>query len=199
MPLMQIHESLLLDPDALVFVQFENMDQDPTAVLKFKDGSSGTVSGAAARQLQQHLNSPEAEQRRGASRTGEAPLEPTRQSAAQSTVASVHFADGRTVTATVPVVPYIGRNKAWFHRQDESGRQYILAFVNAKGSCSLRTFDENGIFLGKQYRSGNYHDQFADLITGAVELTVSSQPNLERDCKERLPAPVLSYLRKQIS
>jgi hypothetical protein len=57
---------------------------------------------------------------------------------------------------------------------------------------------EKGIFLGKHTQPGNYQDQFADLIAGATCVTVSSQPNLERDCKERLPDHLLAYLRKQI-
>ena len=129
-----------------------------------------------------------------------APVEGDSQSASQPVMTvRGRFEDGRPFAATAPSMPFIGRNKAWFHRKDENGRKYILAFVNAKGSCSLRNFDENGIFLGKHYWSGNYQDQFAELLVGAVELTVNSQPNLERDCKERLPAPLLSYLRKQIS
>jgi hypothetical protein len=31
------------------------------------------------------------------------------------------------------------------------------------------------------------------------ELTVSSQPNLDRDCIERLPEAVLAYLKKQVN
>lgn len=52
---------------------------------------------------------------------------------------------------------------------------------------------EKGLFLGKEYFSGNYQDQFADLIRGAVAVTVQFQPNLERDCKERLPERLLAY------
>ena len=96
--------------------------------------------------------------------------------------------------------PYIGRNKSWFYARDERGKQHFFAFVNAKGSCSMRTFDaETGIFLGKQYRSGNYQDQFSKVIGNAIELTVNSQPNLERDCKQRLPESVLSHLRRELS
>jgi hypothetical protein len=36
------------------------------------------------------------------------------------------------------------------------------------------------------------------LIEGATELIVDSQPNLERDCKQRLPERLFAYLRKQI-
>ena len=46
--------------------------------------------------------------------------------------------------------------------------------------------------------TGDYQDSFSDLVSGAVELTIDSQPNLERECKERLPDRVLSYLKNQI-
>jgi hypothetical protein len=92
----------------------------------------------------------------------------------------------------------IRKKKGWFFSQSGS-RASILAFVNAKGSCSVRSYDaETGIFLGKNYRPRDYQDSFSDLIHGGVELTIDSQPNLERDCKERLPDHVLSYLKNQI-
>src|SRR5690242_10128951 len=59
MPLMHIHSNLLIDPESLTFVRFENMDQDPTVFLRFKDGSSETVTGEAAALLQERLNSPQ--------------------------------------------------------------------------------------------------------------------------------------------
>ena len=63
----------------------------------------------------------------------------------------------------------------------------------------MRTFDaDTGRFLSKKYRAGNYQEQFAEVIHNAVELTVNSQPNLERDCKVHLPESVLSQLNKQV-
>ena len=74
-----------------------------------------------------------------------------------------------------------------------------MAFVNAKGSCSVRPFDaKTGFALGKRYVSGNYQEKFADLIEGATELTVDVQPSLERDCKQRLPEQTFAHLSKQI-
>ena len=52
--------------------------------------------------------------------------------------------------------------------------------------------------MGKRYSSGPYQEQFADLIEGATQVTVDSQPNLERDCKQRLPERLFAYLRQQI-
>jgi hypothetical protein len=90
------------------------------------------------------------------------------------------------------------KKKGWFFSRS-GNRPAILAFVNAKGSCSVRSYDvQTGIFLGKNYRPGDYQDSFSDLVSGSAELTIDSQPNLERDCKERLPDRVLSYLNNQI-
>ena len=64
----------------------------------------------------------------------------------------------------------------------------------------MRTFDAStGRFVTKKYRAGNYQEQFADVIQRGTELTIDSQPNLERDCKVRLPEAVLSHLKKQIN
>ena len=66
----------------------------------------------------------------------------------------------------------------------------------------MRTFDaESGRFLGKKYPQGGgaYQDKFESLIQNAKEVTVYSQPNLERDCKDRLPKSVLDDLKRQVS
>jgi hypothetical protein len=105
-----------------------------------------------------------------------------------------------------PFQPGFTRTKGWYYYKDEldfldekTERRYFLAFVNAKGSCSIRTFDaDTGRFEGKKYYPGHYQEAFAGTISKATELTVKSQPNLERDCKERLPETVLAYLKKQV-
>ena len=105
--------------------------------------------------------------------------------------------------------PEFARTKSWYHYRQklenflEDGpieeRRFFVAFVNAKGSCSMRTFDaDNGRFIAKTYRAGKYQQEFAAIIRDANELSVDSQPNLERDCKERLPESVLVYLKKQL-
>jgi hypothetical protein len=87
----------------------------------------------------------------------------------------------------------------WFYRKDKSGKGLIMAFVNAKGSCSVRPFDaKTGFALGKRYVRGYYQEQFADMLEGAIELTVDSQPSLERDCKQRLPDETFAHLRRQV-
>jgi len=89
--------------------------------------------------------------------------------------------------------------KAWYYWEDEDNRGYVLAFVNGKGSCSLRRFDaESGEKLERLYRKGNFQVQFAEYIKATYRLHLSHQPNLERDCKRRLPMWVLSELRPQI-
>jgi hypothetical protein len=191
MTLIQVDEANFLDLNALAYVRFENTGDDSKALLKFKDGGSENVAGDAARNLYRLLNG------NNGSATAESPVQPIESPPSRG--------EGRqpirlgNLVIDRPMSQAFGRNKAWFYHKDENGREYFLAFVNAKGSCSIRTFEcEKGIFLGKHSQPGNYQDQFSDLIAGATEVTVSSQPNLERDCKERLPDHLLAYLRKQI-
>jgi hypothetical protein len=83
--------------------------------------------------------------------------------------------------------------KEWHYWEGKHGRGYFLAFVNARGSCSMRRFDaEDGASFGKEYKSGDYQNGFADYLKCSVPLHVGRQPNLERDCKSRLPLSTLS-------
>lgn len=188
MTLIQVDKASFLDLNALAYVRFDNTDDDSKALLKFKDGGSESLAGDAVRNLYRLLKGNDDPA------TAENPAQPTEPPPeVRQTIRLGNLAIGGSLSRGR------GRNKAWFYRKDEDGREYFFAFVNAKGSCSIRTFDcEKGIFLGKHSQPGNYQDQFADLIAGATEVTVSSQPNLERDCKERLPDHLLAYLRKQI-
>ena len=87
--------------------------------------------------------------------------------------------------------------KGWFLINAE-GREYFAATANAKGSCSLRIFDaDTGQFLRRQHGRGNYRDAFRDVLTGSKRLSVPSQPNLERDCRPKLPAEILHELKRQ--
>jgi hypothetical protein len=191
----QIDLNTFLDVESLTAVQFTNPgDDDAAADLKFSSGGSEVLSGEAARNLYLYLRRNDGPSANAAEI--ETPTEPSPDSsdieASDQTSPSTFVIDG-------DAAPVLGRNKAWFFQKDDKGRGFFLAFINAKGSCSVRTFNaETGIFMGKRYRSGNYQDQFADLIEGATELTVQTQPNLERDCKERLPKKILDYLRSQI-
>jgi hypothetical protein len=89
--------------------------------------------------------------------------------------------------------------KGWYFLNGSGGRKYFLAFVNARGSCSMRTFEaEDGVFQGKKYKSGDFQDAFPEYVKPSVELWVSRLPNLERDCKNRLPSTVLAELKQQV-
>jgi hypothetical protein len=97
--------------------------------------------------------------------------------------------------------------EAWRHPPDSTkgwflihtgGRKYFAATANARGSCSLRMFDsDSGQFLRKQYGRGDYQHVFRDVLASAKRLYLRHQPNLERDCRPRLPADVLQELRHQ--
>jgi antitoxin component of MazEF toxin-antitoxin module len=94
------------------------------------------------------------------------------------------------------------RNKterAWYYLAQENGRGQFLALANAKGSCSLRRFEaQDGTAIPKgRNRSGHYRDSFSPEIEHAILLNVTRQPNLERDCKERLPLRTLQELQGQ--
>jgi Endonuclease NucS len=89
--------------------------------------------------------------------------------------------------------------KGWYYWTSKQGRGYFLAFVNAKGSCSMRRFEaDGGAFLGKEYKSGDYQTSFSEYVKSATGLHITCQPNLERDCKTRLPTFVLAELKQQI-
>lgn len=90
------------------------------------------------------------------------------------------------------------KKKAWYYVK-VNDRGYLLAMVNMKGSCSMRTFDvETGKFLGKKYSHGDYQEQFAHYLQDAREVTIDRQPNLDIQCREQLPPSVLSYLKGQL-
>ena len=91
-------------------------------------------------------------------------------------------------------------DRAWYFLPQQDGQSQFLALVNAQGSCSLRRFDaQDGSAIPKgSNRRGDYRDSFSAEIKGAISLTVSKQPNLEIECKERLPMTTLEELKKQI-
>lgn len=189
--LFQVDDTLFLDLDALNLIRFEVVGLDASAYLRFKDGGTETVHGETARNLQQRMM--------GAGNSGENTPSPVKRTERSGALPEPAPSQPIKLTLSVNTTSLLGRNKAWFYRNDQEGRSLILAFVNAKGSCSVRPFDaETGIALGKRYASGPYQEEFADSIDGATELTVDHQPNLERDCKQRLPERLFGYLRKQI-
>ena len=92
-------------------------------------------------------------------------------------------------------------SKGWFHWKDSSGRGYFLAFVNARGSCSMRVFEEtSGAFRVKTPGPNeSYEERFSEYLDSGVQLRVSRPPNLQDAEKHGLPSHTLSELRKQIS
>jgi hypothetical protein len=191
----QIDLNTFLDVESLIAVQFTSPgDDDAAADLKFSSGGSEVLNGEAARNLYLYLR------RNDGPSANAAESEPPTDLSPDSSDAEVpEQTSPTTFVIEGDAAPVLGRKKAWFFQKDDKGRGYFLAFINAKGSCSVRTFNaETGIFMGKRYRPGNYQDQFSDLIEGAMELTVQAQPNLELHCKERLPKKILEYLRSQI-
>lgn len=187
MTLSRISDEAFIDLQQLSLVLFTDLDSQPKAVVRFTAGDEFEITGASASVLHSVLNR-QAESERDNAQTVlglEAVMQP---------------AETREDQPTEYVFAPLTRKKAWFYKADTTtGRQCFMALVNAKGSCSLRMFDAgSGIAYPKQYRSGNYEDQFEDFINGARELTLPHQPNLERDCKERLPNDVLAYLRQQL-
>jgi len=88
--------------------------------------------------------------------------------------------------------------RAWYFSPSGIGKPAFLAFVNAKGNCSMRVFDaEDGSFLGRQYAGGDYREAFKEYVQGATSVTVARQPNLETQCKQQLPSLVLAELKRQ--
>lgn len=90
--------------------------------------------------------------------------------------------------------------KAWYHHRDASGSGLFLAFVNAKGSCSVRLFDAaTGQFIAKDYDRGGFQQAFAEDLAASTQLQVSHQPNLQTAERRGLPADVLRELQQQIA
>ena len=94
------------------------------------------------------------------------------------------------------------KNKGWFYRKGPgTGQGHFLACANWKGSCSMRIFDEtSGAFIRQpDNKIGDYQERFAENLKSAVELHISSQPNLVQASKNGLPPEVLSELQGQLS
>ena len=186
MALSRISDEAFIDLDQLSLAIFTGLDSNPKAVVRLNSGDEYQLAGSSASALHSVLNRQEDIERDNAQpilgRDAEMP------------------ADNSEEQPTEYEFAPLTRNKPWFFKADAAtGRKFFMALVNAKGSCSLRMFDaDSGIAFPKQYRSGNYQDQFKDFINGARELTLPHQPNLERDCKERLPEDVLAYLLQQL-
>src|SRR5271166_547341 len=168
MALARICDDTFIDLDRLSLALFTDLDSNPKALVRFSSGDEYQITGTSASALHSFLNQ-------------QPPMEPGEMLSAPGLGI---VADSGTVDDQLSpsVFPSFARNKAWFYKADEeTGRRFFMALVNQKGSCSLRMFDaQSGIAIPKQYRTGNYQDQFKKFIRGAAELTVQTQPNLER-------------------
>lgn len=178
MTMAKIDQMTAINLDAVASIKFSGPDEELAAKVNFlttvADGNfiSETFTGEAARNLYEILGNSVIEE------------DLTEEREPESSAAA--FDDEFL------------RTKSWFFVKGADGKRYFVAFINAKGSCSMRTFEaKTGRFIGKKYRAGNYQQQFADVIQKGVELTLDSQPNLERDCKVKLPESVLSQLNQQ--
>lgn len=116
-------------------------------------------------------------------------------------VARADLASQVDVASPKPRPHLLGPNrveKAWYFSPSGMGKPAFLAFVNAKGNCSMRVFDaDDGSFLGRQYAGGDYREAFREYIEGSTSVNVAKQPNLENECKQRLPSTVLAELGRQ--
>ena len=167
MTLTKLDDSTYLDLATLTSVQF---DESGSAKVQLSTGGALVLTSKAAESLRLEL--------RG------------------DGIAATANQDATTDEARNGTFTLVSRKKGWFVLT-ENGVPYIIAAVSAKGSCSIRTFDGvTGAFRGKQYRPGDFVNSFPQL-RGARELTVPHQPNLERDCRERLPETLLKYLQEQ--
>lgn len=101
------------------------------------------------------------------------------------------------------IVVMAKKNKAWYYWWNPNDNKwYILAFVNAQGSCSLRKWEaKSGAFLGKEsQKDGDWQDKFAEYVHGtSLALSLRRRPNLKKDCKPKLPVWVLSEIRDEVT
>jgi len=106
-----------------------------------------------------------------------------------------------TSGATGSTVTELGapERKVWIHWPSPVGQKYFLAFVNQFGSCSLRKFDAGtGLFLGMQRGGGDFQLAFKPYFHEGNRLNLSRQPNLQVQCRPKLPDWVLAELQRQI-
>ena len=183
----QLNENTFVAIPHLALVQFGAKDDQSTATLRFLTGGTEILVGEAADRLRDSLSE--------IAQPGREPVvEESKHH--ESAVATKAESDPRHFKWVITSVDLqLGQKKGWHFKDDK-----FLAFVNAKGSCSLRSFNaEDGAFLNKIYRSGNYQEQFKGVIEDAIWLQNIEQPNLERDCAERLPARTLAQLKERLS
>ncbi len=88
---------------------------------------------------------------------------------------------------------FSGSHRAWYVL-DHNGKEYIAAFVDAKGSCSCRMYDyESGHFVRHlpNQPHGSFRTVYANLIKAGVEFRPPFQPDLVSTEKTGLPEEIV--------
>jgi hypothetical protein len=91
--------------------------------------------------------------------------------------------------------------KAWYYVPGVGPNGVFAAFVDHRGSSSCRLYDAvTGQALNTPdiHHDSKFKDAFADLVVQGTPVFVEQQPNLEEQCKDALPGPLLSELRQQV-
>jgi len=91
--------------------------------------------------------------------------------------------------------------RAWLHWPAPNSSGYFLAFVNQKGSCSMRKFDaRTGELMSTPEigKGGKFEENFSKYFSGGKRLWLRRQPNLENQSRPALPSNVLEELQAQI-
>lgn len=188
----QFGDNVFVNLAALNVARFEDDSGTSVAHLIFKDGQSETIRGQSALEMRRYLAA-----EMGGDRYASTASAPQTNATAETTAGAAERTE-----AFMPNLEEIlksTRKKAWYYRKGRDDRSVILACANVGQSCSVRLFDaKSGVALGIQYGRGRFQETFSEITNGATDLTVDSQPNLARDCKERLPERLFNYLRNQI-
>lgn len=91
--------------------------------------------------------------------------------------------------------------KAWYYVPGVGDNGVFAAFVNDRGSSSCRLYDAvTGEALNTPdiHHDSTFKEAFSHLIEQGTPVSVEQQPNLEEQCINSLPGPVLSLLRQQV-
>ncbi len=90
----------------------------------------------------------------------------------------------------------------WYYAAEENGREYFIAYVDAKGSCSKRRFDAtSGVFVDQT--AGTLGKSFAEYFSKELRAykrigELSGRPNLVDAVRAgRLPSDVMAELKRR--
>ena len=93
-----------------------------------------------------------------------------------------------------------GNHRGWYVL-DQNSKEYIVAFVDAKGSCSCRKYHfENGRFLQHlPNQRGFFRKVYARLIEAGIEFRPPFQPDLVSTEKTGLPKEIVNAARAAVA